>query len=142
MVDRHKNRECNSVSVGVLSLCSEAAMESVMFEREMHYGILVLKFLDKELLGETKIKIFRDELFACLEKEGYKKIILDWSRLEYVSSAALNPLITMNRKMQNARGKFVMCCMDPEFYRYFFIAMGLNRTFWIKPDLKEVLEGF
>jgi anti-sigma B factor antagonist len=61
--------------------------------------------------------------------------------VEYLSSAALGKLITMEKKVKAAKGKLRLCCIRPEIYEVFAITK-LNRLFKICEDQERALEGF
>lgn len=60
--------------------------------------VTVAKFIDKKILDEGNIQIIGNQLFALLEEDGRLKIVLDFSNVEYLSSAALGKLITMDKR--------------------------------------------
>ena len=57
-------------------------------------GVTVARFVDKKILDETNIQNIGNQLFALVDEDGRKKIVLDFSIVEYLSSAALGKLIT------------------------------------------------
>ena len=61
--------------------------------------------------------------------------------MEYLSSAALGKLITMEKKVKAAKGNLRLCCIRPEIYEVFAITK-LNRLFKICEDQERALEGF
>ena len=81
----------------------------------------IARFIDKKILDETNIQIIGNQLFGLVEEDGRKKIILDFSNVEYLSSAALGKLITMDQKVRAAQGKLRLCCIRPEIYEVFTI---------------------
>ena len=67
--------------------------------------VTVAKFIDKKILDEGNIQIIGNQLFALIEEDGRQKIVLDFSNVEYLSSAALGKLITMDKKVKAAKGQ-------------------------------------
>ena len=57
--------------------------------------VTIAKFIDKKILDENNIQIIGSQLFALVDEDARAKIILDFSNVEYLSSAALGKLITM-----------------------------------------------
>ena len=100
----------------------------------------VAKFVDKKILDETNIQNIGNQLFALVDEDGRKKIVLDFSIVEYLSSAALGKLITMDKKVKAAKAKLRLCCIRPEIYEVFEITR-LNKIFDIKATQEEALEG-
>lgn len=103
--------------------------------------ITIAKFIDRKILDENNIQIIGNQLFGMIDDEGRNKIILDFSNVEYLSSAALGKLITMEKKVKAAKGKLRLCCIRPEIYEVFAITK-LNRLFKIYEDQERALEGF
>lgn len=104
-------------------------------------GVTIAKFVDKKILDEANIQAIGNNLFALIEEDGCRKIILDFSLVEYLSSAALGKLITMDKKAKAAKSKLRLCCIRPEIYEVFEITR-LNKIFDIKATQEEALEGF
>ena len=101
----------------------------------------IAKFIDKKILDENNIQVIGNQLFGLVDEERRTKIILDFSNVEYLSSAALGKLITMEKKVKSAKGKLRLCCIRPEIYEVFAITK-LNRLFKICEDQERALEGF
>src|SRR5574340_896944 len=103
--------------------------------------VTIAKFIDRKILDENNIQIIGNQLFDLVDEEGRTKIILDFSNVEYLSSAALGKLITMEKKVKASKGKLRLCCIRPEIYEVFAITK-LNRLFKIYEDRERALEGF
>jgi anti-sigma B factor antagonist len=103
--------------------------------------ICIARFIDKKILDENNIQVIGNQLFSLIDEEHRKKIILDFSNVEYLSSAALGKLITMEKKVKAAKGNLRLCCIRPEIYEVFAITK-LNRLFKICEDQERALEGF
>lgn len=102
--------------------------------------ITVVRFIDKKILDETNIQIIGNQLFGLVEEDGRKKIILDFSTVEYLSSAALGKLITMNKKVAAANGKLKLCNIRKDILEVFTITK-LNKVFDIQDNLEKSLSG-
>jgi anti-sigma B factor antagonist len=103
--------------------------------------VTIAKFIDKKILDENNIQIIGNQLFALVDEDARTKIILDFSNVEYLSSAALGKLITMEKKVKAAKGKLRLSCIRPEIYEVFAITK-LNRLFKIYEDQERALDGF
>ena len=103
--------------------------------------VTVAKFVDKKILDEANIQAIGNNLFALIDEDGRRKIVLDFSLVEYLSSAALGKLITMDKKAKAAKSKLRLCCIRPEIYEVFEITR-LNKIFDIRGTQEEALEGF
>jgi anti-sigma B factor antagonist len=103
--------------------------------------ITVVNFVDKKILDEQNIQIIGDQLFSLVDEQAKKKILLNFSNVEFLSSAALGKLITMNRKVQGSGGKLVMCNIAKEILEVFEITR-LDKLFKIYKDEQAALQAF
>lgn len=102
--------------------------------------VTIARFVDKKILDENNIQMIGTQLFGLVEEDGRKKIVLDFSNVEYLSSAALGKLITMEKKVKSAGGKLRLCSIRPEILEVFVITR-LNKLFDIKDDQPAALSG-
>jgi anti-sigma B factor antagonist len=102
--------------------------------------VTVARFVDKKILDENNIQIIGTQLFGLLEEDGRKKIVLDFTNVEYLSSAALGKLITMDKKVKAAGGKLRLCNIRKDIYEVFAITR-LNKVFDIRDTQDEAVAG-
>lgn len=103
--------------------------------------VTIARFIDKKILDETNIQIIGNQLFGLVDEDGRQKIVLDFSNVEYLSSAALGKLITLDKKVKAAKGKLRLCSIRPDIYEVFAITK-LNKLFTIYDNQEKALEGF
>jgi anti-anti-sigma factor len=84
------------------------------------------------ILDPHSVEGVKQELLALVE-ERPAKLLLNFRKVEYVSSGAMGVLITLNRRMQAAGGRLVLCFLDPTVHES-FRAMKLDRVFMIEDD--------
>ena len=100
--------------------------------------ITVVRFIDKKILDETNIQIIGNQLFGLVEDDGRRKIVLDFATVEYLSSAALGKLITMHKKVKDAKGQLKLCNIRKDILEVFTITK-LNKVFDIQDNLEKAL---
>ena len=110
-------------------------------EMEPIGDITVVNFLDKKILDEQNIQIIGEQLFGLVDESGRKKILLNFGNVEYLSSAALGKLITLNKKLQTAQGKLILCNIDPQIHEVFEITK-LDKFFKIMKEEQQALQAF
>ena len=66
-------------------------------ELEQIGDVTVVNFVDKKILDEQSIQTIGDQLFGLVDQENCKKLLLNFSNVEFLSSAALGKLIKLNR---------------------------------------------
>ena len=110
-------------------------------EVEQIGDVAVVNFVDRKILDEQNIQIIGEQLFSLVDEEGWRKILLNFSNVEYLSSAALGKFITLNKKVNSAGGRLVLCNIDPQIYEVFEITK-LNKLFTIHKDEQGGLQAF
>jgi|SRR5216683_370288 len=103
--------------------------------------VTVVSFVDKKILDEQNIQIIGEQLFDLVDNQGKKKILLNFSNVEFLSSAALGKLITLNKKAQTSGGRLVMCNIVKEIFEVFAITK-LDKLFKIYKDEQAALSAF
>ena len=102
--------------------------------------VTVVNFID-EKIEEQNIQAIGEELFHLVDELGRRNILLNLDNVEYLSSAALGKFITLNKKVQAAGGKLVLCNIDPQIREVFEITK-LDKLFLICGDEQEALQKF
>ena len=108
---------------------------------ELIGDVTVVNFVDRKILDEQNIQIIGEQLFSLVDEEGRRRILLNFSNVEYLSSAALGKLITLNKKLQTAGGKLILCNIDPQIYEVFEITK-LDKFFKIMKEEQAALQAF
>ena len=103
--------------------------------------ITVVRFVDRKILDEAAIQELGRELFQLVEEEGRRNVLLNFSSVEFLSSAALGKLITLDKKVKANDGKLKLSNIRPEIYEVFAITR-LNKLFDIKEDEADALADF
>jgi anti-sigma B factor antagonist len=103
--------------------------------------VSVVTFTDQKILDETAIQELGTELFGLVEIDNRKAILLDFTGVEFLSSAALGKLITFDRKLKTAKGRVKMCGLVPGILEVFQVTK-LNKVFDIRADRGEALAAF
>jgi anti-sigma B factor antagonist len=104
-------------------------------------GVTIVRLLEKKILDEANIEALGQELFALVDKDDRKKLILDFTLVEYLSSAALGKLITMHKKVTTAKGKLALCSIQKDIMDVFKITQ-LNKVLTLCSDLDDALTKF
>ena len=80
-------------------------------------------------------------MFRLVEDEKKSKLVLNFTKVDFLSSAALGKLITLDKKVKAASGKLKLSNIRPEIYEVFAITK-LNKLFDIKTDEAEAIAAF
>jgi anti-sigma B factor antagonist len=103
--------------------------------------VTVISFLDQKILDAASIQELGEELFNLVETEGHRNLLLDFSNVEFLSSAALNKLIILDKKVKAKAGRLKLCNLLPEI-REVFVITRLNQLFQIENSRETALAGF
>ncbi len=102
--------------------------------------VALVRFLDRKIIDAQSIQELGEELFALVEKEQKKNVVLNFANVDFLSSAALNKLLLLDKKVKTAKGKLALCSLKPEIKEVFVITK-LTKVFDIKGDEGEALAG-
>ena len=103
--------------------------------------VTVVRFRDHKIVEDISIQQLGQELFHLVEVDNRDKLLLNFSSVDFLSSAALGKLITLDKKMKAHGGSLKLSNIRPEIYEVFAITK-LNRLFDIKDDEADALAVF
>jgi anti-sigma B factor antagonist len=103
--------------------------------------IAVVNFLDKRILDEPTIQAIAEQLFVLVDEQGKRKMLLNFSNVEYMSSAALGKLINLHKKLTTLSGRLTMCNVIPQIMEVFQITK-LDKIFKIFPNEDDALATY
>lgn len=103
--------------------------------------VSVVRFVDKKILDEAGIQELGTELFSLVEHDNRKAILLNFANVEFLSSAALGKLITLDRKVKSHKARMKMCHIRPEIMDVFQVTK-LNKVFDIRGEEAEAIGAF
>lgn len=104
-------------------------------------SVSVVRFRDRKILDEAAIQELGADLFALVEVDNRKAILLDFEGVEFLSSAALGKLITFDRKVKTSQGRLKMCGIAPSILEVFQVTK-LNKVFDIRADAADAIAAF
>ena len=103
--------------------------------------VTVVRFVDRKILDATYIEELGAQLFHLIERDYRKKLLLNFTDVEFLSSAALNKLIILDKKAKTHGGVLKLSNLKAEIHEVFVITR-LNQLFEISEDEKAALESF
>ena len=81
---------------------------------------------------------FNDKLKVLLD-EQLRFIVVDFRKVDHVSSAALRVLLLLSRKLVPRDGRLVLCALNPDIQQAFTVS-GFDNDFTIMATRAEALE--
>lgn len=104
-------------------------------------GITKVEFIDRNILDEANIQAIGEEISGLIDTNPGCKLIISFSNVDHLSSAALGTLITINNKVRNQSGQLRLAEIDPQIYEVFVITK-LNKLFAIHETSDEAVASF
>jgi len=114
------------------------------FERinvQINGEIHEVTFNDRKILDASNIYQMASELTSLVTDENVRQLLLRLGDVEFLSSAALNTFILLNKRVMKAGGKLVLSELRPQIHEIFLIT-GLTTFFTICEDLDAALAAF
>ena len=84
-------------------------------------SVSVVEFSDRKILEELSIREIEDELFALVGATPEIKLLLDFSNVEHLSSAALSMLINLQKEVKRCSGRMKLSDISPQIFEVFKI---------------------
>ncbi len=105
---------------------------------ERNNNVLVLLPVDR--LDSTNAQKFESMVMDHIIK-GEQRMIVDFSRLNFISSSGLRVLLIAAKKLTASQGKLVLCNMH-DHIREIFVISGFDRIISIKESRQTALDVF
>jgi anti-sigma B factor antagonist len=105
-------------------------------------GVAVVDFVDSELMFASElVQEISDELQSLVSNHGYDKILLDFSRVQYLSSTMLSQFVKLERLLANAKGQLKLTGLGP-ILRDTFRISHFESMFAIYDDRDTAIKAF
>jgi anti-anti-sigma factor len=96
-------------------------------------NITLISFKAAAIVDERVIRIISDELLR-LQQTGCRFILLDFSTVRHMSSSILATLITLHKRLTEAKGRLALSSLKSDIAKVFQVT-HLDRILTIYPDL-------
>lgn len=104
-------------------------------------GITVVDLLDRHLVEGSGIDDLAQELYQLIEVDGRRRVVVNFSSVEFISSAGLGKLVVLQKKVNAHGGTLRFCCIRPEVHGVFTVTK-LDSLFDIRNDEADALAAF
>jgi anti-anti-sigma factor len=108
---------------------------------EKHNGVAVVRFVDDKIMDVERIQKLNDELNRLSEREDARDLLLNLENVRFLSSAAINKLIVLDKRVKSLGGRIRLTNLRPEVRDVFSIT-NLDRLFKIFDDPTKAIESF
>ena len=103
--------------------------------------VTVVNFNDSSILDGAQVEQIGEQLYELVDHKDRKKLILDFSNVQLLSSSALGVLITLRTKAEQIKGRVVLCGLRKDLRKVFKITR-LDKLFTFCDDEEKALATF
>ena len=104
--------------------------------------VMVVEFTQPSLMDPLVLEAAGKRLHSLVDDEDQRKVLLDFERVQYLSSQAIGILLTMKKKLDALpHSRLVLCGIQPKLAELLRITR-LDKVLTIKPTQKEALANF
>src|SRR3954467_3493299 len=97
----------------------------------------VVEFKNPSLMDPLELEAIGQQLYKLVDEQDKRKIVLDFEKVQYLSSQAIGIVLTMNKKLGGlSNSKLVLCGVGPRLLELLKITR-LDRLLTIKPTQRE-----
>jgi anti-sigma B factor antagonist len=104
-------------------------------------AVNIVSFSDRKILEELSIREIEDELFELVSTTPAIRLLLDFSNVQHLSSAALGMLIKLQKEVSTRDGQLKLSNINPQIYEVFKITR-LTKQFEIHDTAAGAISAF
>lgn len=100
----------------------------------------VVEFKRASLMDPIELEQISQSLYRLIDAEDRRRIILDFEKVQYLSSQAIGLILTMNKKLAALKNsKLILCGVGPKLQELLKITR-LDRILTVKPTQREAVK--
>ena len=103
--------------------------------------VSVVKFSDEKVVDPARIEKMGSELLSLAEEETRDKLLINFENVRFFSSAAINKLIVLEKRVRAKGAKLRLSNLRPEV-KDLFSFTNLDGLFNIMEEQKEAIHSF
>lgn len=88
---------------------------------EMRDGVRIVRFTASRMLDEMQIQEIAQELGTLVDSNG-PRLLVDFTGVEFITSAMLGKLISLQRKVRQQSGMFGFCSIGEQVMEVFKVS--------------------
>ena len=114
---------------------------------EVAGDVLVLTILESQVEGDAIAEELREAMLLALTESPCRHAVIDLHNIEYISSVAFRPLLSLRRSLLERGGRLVLCGLNPVVGDIFFTTRMVDPDgqpspiFELQPSVSEALEA-
>ncbi|MEM9412418.1 MAG: STAS domain-containing protein [Planctomycetota bacterium] len=103
--------------------------------------VSVVKFTDEKVVDPARIEKMGSELLSLTGQDEHQKVLLNFENVRFFSSAAINKLIVLEKRMRSQGGKLRLSNLRPEV-KDLFSFTNLDGLFKISDGESDAMNTF
>ena len=104
--------------------------------------VMIVEFRNPSLMDPVILENTSRRLYKLVDEEDNRNVILDFEKVQYLSSQAIGILLSMKKRIDAlGHGKLVLCGIGPKLAELLKITR-LDKVMTIKATQKEALASF
>lgn len=103
--------------------------------------VVIVNFQDASILDTSVVEQIGEQLYDLVDNKGRRRLVLDFTKVQFLSSSALGVLISLRKKAAAIKGEIVICSLRKEIMKVFEIT-NLTRMFTFAPNEEKALAHF
>ena len=112
---------------------------SDIFQRHQSGKYTVVEFTTPSLMDPNVLEQTAQALYKIIDDEDQRKIVMDFGKVQYMSSQAIGIVLAMHKKLNSlADSKLVLCAVGPKLMDLIKLTR-LDRLLTIKGTQKEAV---
>ena len=113
---------------------------SDIFRRQTIDDYTVIEFITPSLMDPLVLESTAQALYKIVDEEDHRKIIMDFEKMQYLSSQAIGIVLAMHKKLNSLKNsRLVLCSVGPKLMELIKLTR-LDRLLTIKPTQKEAVK--
>jgi len=110
---------------------------SDIFRRQTIDDYTVIEFITPSLMDPLVLESTAQALYKIVDEEDHRKIIMDFEKVQYLSSQAIGIVLAMHKKLNSLKNlRLVLCSVGPKLMELIKLTR-LDRLLTIKPTQRE-----
>ena len=101
--------------------------------------IVIVNISSSRILDDESIQQFGNLLKGLVDKAGHRRFLLNFAKVDSLSSAALGKLVVFRKQLEATKGKLALSNIEPTVFEAFKIT-GFTRIFKIFDEEHEAYE--
>ena len=105
------------------------------------HDVVVVNLGESTILDGTTIESIGKQLYVLVDEQAQRKVLLNFSRVKFLSSMMLGVLIRLQKRSAAIKGRVVIVGLRPDLHKVFKITR-LEKLFDFYGDEKDALSSF